>query len=85
MRFYKSRCLPNLFLSLFSGKNWIFEIKWDGFRAIAYLDYYFTLRAATLRNLNAFSRIRGTKAVNKNVVLDAKSSPLKMVKSIFIP
>ncbi len=22
----------------FSDKDWIFEIKWDGFRAIAYVD-----------------------------------------------
>ena len=42
MRFYK----PMLAKSVskpFSGKEWIFEIKWDGFRVIAYVDDFFTI------------------------------------------
>ena len=48
MRFYK----PMLAKSVskpFSGKDWIFEIKWDGFRAIAYVDDFFTIQSRNLR------------------------------------
>jgi bifunctional non-homologous end joining protein LigD len=41
MVFYK----PLLALEIskpFSGDEWIFEIKWDGFRAIAYVDGNFS-------------------------------------------
>jgi ATP-dependent DNA ligase len=36
----------------FNGKNWIFEMKWNGFRAIAYVDDYLLFKAATQRNSN---------------------------------
>ena len=29
----------------FSGKDWIFETKWDGFRAIAYVRDGFSLQS----------------------------------------
>ena len=53
MNFYK----PMLAKSVskpFSGKDWIFEIKWDGFRAIAYArDNLFTVQS---KNGNEFKR-----------------------------
>ncbi len=36
MRFYKSMLAKSV-SKAFSGKDWIFETKWDGFRAITYL------------------------------------------------
>ena len=53
MRFYK----PMLAKSIskpFSGKDWIFEIKWDGFRAIAYVDDYFTVQSRNAKELKHF-------------------------------
>ncbi len=38
----------------FSGKEWIFEVNWDGFRVIAYVkDNLFTVQS---RNGNEFKR-----------------------------
>src|SRR5208282_627021 len=31
--------------SPFSGKDWIFEVKWDGFRAIAYIDEELSIKS----------------------------------------
>jgi bifunctional non-homologous end joining protein LigD len=50
MNFYK----PMLALAApraFSDKNWIFEVKWDGFRALAYVNDRFSLQS---RNGNEF-------------------------------
>ena len=38
----------------FSGKNWIFEVKWDGFRAIAYVEEPFSLKS---RNGTTYSPV----------------------------
>ena len=35
----------------FSNKDWIFEIKWDGFRAIAYVDEEFSLKSRNGKEL----------------------------------
>ncbi len=55
MIFYK----PMLAKSIskpFSGMDWIFETKWDGFRAIAYVeDDLFPVQS---RNGNEFKRIK---------------------------
>jgi len=50
MRFYK----PMLAKSVskpFSGKDWIFEIKWDGFRAIAHIGDFFTVQSRNAKEL----------------------------------
>ncbi len=36
MRFYKPMLAKSV-SKAFSGKDWIFETKWDGFRALTYL------------------------------------------------
>jgi bifunctional non-homologous end joining protein LigD len=58
----------------FSGKDWIFETKWDGFRAIAYVkDNLFTVQS---RNGNEFKRnfpeIQELNMLAKNVVVDGE-------------
>ena len=35
----------------FTGTDWIFEIKWDGFRAIAYIEEPFSLRSRNGKEL----------------------------------
>ena len=57
MRFYK----PMLALATskpFNGKDWIFETKWDGFRAIVYVDERFSLQSRNSKELrNAFPEL----------------------------
>jgi bifunctional non-homologous end joining protein LigD len=51
--FYKPM-LAKAITKPFSGKDWIFETKWDGFRAITYVkDDLFTVQS---RNGNEFKR-----------------------------
>ena len=38
----------------FSDKDWIFETKWDGFRAIAYVRDCFTLQSRNNKELKYF-------------------------------
>jgi len=50
----KSRYLPMLSRSVdrpFNGDAWYFEIKWDGVRAIAYVDENLSLRSRNDREL----------------------------------
>ena len=50
----KSRYLPMLAQSAtgpFSSDNWLFEIKWDGVRAIAYVNDTLSLRSRNDREL----------------------------------
>jgi bifunctional non-homologous end joining protein LigD len=35
----------------FTDKEWLFEIKWDGFRAIAYLDKELSMRSRNQKEL----------------------------------
>jgi len=53
----------------FSSGDWIFEIKWDNFRAIAYVDDYFTLQSRNDKELKyAFPEADELKRLAKNVV-----------------
>ncbi len=84
MRFYK----PMLAKSIskpFSGKDWIFETKWDGFRAIAYVkDDLFTVQS---RNGNEFKRnfpeLKELTQLAKNVVVDGEIVVMKNGKVDF--
>jgi ATP-dependent DNA ligase len=68
----------------FSGKDWIFEIKWDGFRAIAYVDDYFTLQSRNAKEFkNAFPELEELKHLSKNVVLDGEIVTMKNGKVDF--
>jgi bifunctional non-homologous end joining protein LigD len=84
MHFYK----PMLAKSVskpFSGKDWIFETKWDGFRAIAYVkDNLFTVQS---RNSNEFKRnfpeLEELTQLAKNVVVEGEIVVMKQGKVDF--
>jgi DNA ligase D-like protein (predicted ligase)/DNA ligase D-like protein (predicted 3'-phosphoesterase) len=57
----------------FSDKDWLFEIKWDGFRAIAYLNDDLSLRSRNGKELiNDFPELTELKRKANNVVLDGE-------------
>jgi bifunctional non-homologous end joining protein LigD len=68
----------------FSGKDWIFETKWDGFRAIAYVRDGFSLQS---RNNNErkhfFPELDELKLLSKNVVVDGEIVTMKNGKVDF--
>ena len=83
MRFYK----PMLAKSVskpFSSKDWIFEIKWDGFRAIAYIDDYFTVQSRNAKELKYFfPELDELRQLAKNVVVDGEIVTMKQGKVDF--
>jgi bifunctional non-homologous end joining protein LigD len=57
----------------FTDKDWIFEVKWDGFRAIAYVKETFSLRSRNGRELiYNFPEIIELKQLAHNVVVDGE-------------
>ncbi len=57
----------------FSDKDWLFEIKWDGFRAIAYVNEEFSLRSRNNKDLNSnFPELEDIKQQAHGVVLDGE-------------
>jgi len=69
----------------FSGKDWIFETKWDGFRAIAYVkDDLFTIQS---RNGNEFKfnfpEVEEITHFAKTVVVDGEIVIMKNGKTDF--
>ena len=60
-------------LNPFSGEEWIFEIKWDGFRAIAYVNEQISLRSRNNKELiDNFPELQELKQLAKNAVLDGE-------------
>jgi bifunctional non-homologous end joining protein LigD len=57
----------------FTDKNWIFEVKWDGFRAIAYVRDEFSLRSRNGRELSFnFPEIKELQKLAKSVIVDGE-------------
>jgi|Deesub1362A_J573_1020465.scaffolds.fasta_scaffold00151_10 DNA ligase D-like protein (predicted ligase)/DNA ligase D-like protein (predicted 3'-phosphoesterase) len=57
----------------FSSKDWIFEIKWDGIRAISYINEEFSIRSRTQRELKYnFPELAELKKLAKDIVLDGE-------------
>jgi DNA ligase D-like protein (predicted ligase)/DNA ligase D-like protein (predicted 3'-phosphoesterase) len=57
----------------FNDPDWIFEIKWDGFRAIAYVEEPFSLRSRNGKELKKnFPEFAQLTALARNVVLDGE-------------
>jgi len=57
----------------FSDKDWIFEIKWDGFRALAYVNQALSLRSRNGKELKYnFPEIEELKQQTHDVVLDGE-------------
>jgi DNA ligase D-like protein (predicted ligase)/DNA ligase D-like protein (predicted 3'-phosphoesterase) len=68
----------------FSGKDWVFEIKWDGFRAIAYVNDDFSLRSRNQKELkHNFPELEELKRLARNVVLDGEIVVMKDGKADF--
>lgn len=68
----------------FSGKDWIFETKWDGFRAIAYVDDRFSLQSRNDKELkHAFPELEELKQLATNVVVDGEIVIIKQGKVDF--
>jgi len=68
----------------FNSKDWIFEIKWDGIRAISYVDDELRI---TSRNGNElkynFPELRELKDLTRNTVLDGEIVVMKEGKADF--
>jgi bifunctional non-homologous end joining protein LigD len=68
----------------FSGKDWIFEIKWDGFRAIAYVNEDLSVRSRNEKELkHSFPELEELKQLTHHVVLDGEIVTMKEGKPDF--
>ncbi len=68
----------------FSGKDWIFEIKWDGYRAIAYVNDEVSLRSRNDKELiDNFPELLELKKLTRNVVLDGEIVVIKNGRADF--
>jgi DNA ligase D-like protein (predicted ligase)/DNA ligase D-like protein (predicted 3'-phosphoesterase) len=68
----------------FSDKEWIFEIKWDGFRAIAYLNGNLSLKSRNGKELKySFPELNELTELTSNVVLDGEIIVMRGGKSDF--
>ena len=57
----------------FSDKDWIFEVKWDGFRAIAYIEQPFNLKSRNGKELkNSFPELQELTKLANNIVVDGE-------------
>jgi DNA ligase D-like protein (predicted ligase)/DNA ligase D-like protein (predicted 3'-phosphoesterase) len=68
----------------FSSKAWIFEIKWDGFRAIAYVNEELSLKSRNGKELKYnFPELEELRQLTGNVVLDGEIVVVKAGKPDF--
>ena len=57
----------------FSSGDWIFEVKWDGIRAISYLDGELSIRSRNQKELiDNFPELSELKSMAKDMVLDGE-------------
>jgi bifunctional non-homologous end joining protein LigD len=83
MIFYKPM-LAKLISKPFSGKDWVFETKWDGFRAIAYIDGSLTIQSRNGKELrHFFPELQEIKLLTKDVVVDGEIVTMKNGKVDF--
>jgi bifunctional non-homologous end joining protein LigD len=83
MNFYKPM-LAKPISKPFSGKDWIFETKWDGFRAIVYVKDHFFLQSRNAKEFKfAFPELEELGQLSKNVVLDGEIVIMKSGKVDF--
>ncbi len=76
--------LARLAQQSFSGKDWLFEIKWDGFRAIAYVNQELSLRSRNEKELKYnFPELEELAQLTHNVVLDGEIVVVKDGKPDF--
>ena len=57
----------------FSDKDWFFEVKWDGFRAIAYIEEPFSIKSRNEKELKGnFPELQELKKLANNIVVDGE-------------
>ena len=57
----------------FSDKDWFFEVKWDGFRAIAYVEEAFSLKSRNENELKQiFPELQELSKLSSNIVVDGE-------------
>jgi DNA ligase D-like protein (predicted ligase)/DNA ligase D-like protein (predicted 3'-phosphoesterase) len=68
----------------FSGKDWIFEVKWDGFRAITYVDEQLSIKSRNEKELkHNFPELEQIKKLTKDAVFDGEIVVIKDGKPDF--
>ena len=72
--------LPNPF----SDKDWIFEVKWDGFRAIAYIDEELSIKSRNEKELkHNFPELAELTQLANDLVVDGEIVVMKEGKPDF--
>ena len=57
----------------FNSKDWIFEVKWDGFRAISYIDSRLSVKSRNNKELkHNFPELEELKSLTSDTVLDGE-------------
>ena len=68
----------------FSNRDWIFEIKWDGFRALAYINKKIRLMSRNNKDFtDNFPELQELGQLAQNVVLDGEIVVIKNGKASF--
>jgi DNA ligase D-like protein (predicted ligase)/DNA ligase D-like protein (predicted 3'-phosphoesterase) len=68
----------------FNSKDWIFEIKWDGIRAICYIDDGISVKSRNDKDLrDNFPELEELKDLTRNTVLDGEIVVMKEGKADF--
>ena len=68
----------------FSSNEWIFEIKWDGIRAISHINEDFSIRSRNDKELkNNFPELEELRQLSPNTVLDGEIVAMKSGKADF--
>jgi len=83
MKDYKPM-LARLAESPFSSSDWIFEVKWDGIRAISYVNEELSIRSRKQKELiDNFPELSELKDLTGNIVLDGEIIIMKDGKADF--
>lgn len=68
----------------FNSNDWIFEVKWDGIRAISYVDSNLSVRSRSDKELiDNFPELQELRELAKNVVVDGEMIVIKDGKADF--
>jgi DNA ligase D-like protein (predicted ligase)/DNA ligase D-like protein (predicted 3'-phosphoesterase) len=68
----------------FSGKDWVFEIKWDGFRAVSYVEEPFSVRSRNQKELRQnFPELEQLRHLGRGLVVDGEIVVMKDGKPDF--
>lgn len=68
----------------FDSEDWIFEVKWDGIRAIAYVNEELSIRSRNHKELrHSFPELEELKALTENTVIDGEIIVMKQGKADF--